>query len=91
MPNYACFKHNLHRLGAYYLNKALCEVSVSSLKDCLSKGRKSAKTHQLCIIMLFNPSLYNSLENIIFGFQKLKKEYIMSKFRVVQMTASLLI
>ena len=43
IPNHACYKHHLHRLGAYYLNKASCEVSVSSLKDFLSKGRKRAK------------------------------------------------
>ena len=43
IPNYASYKHHLHWLGAYYLNKASCEVSASSLKDFLSKGRKSAK------------------------------------------------
>ena len=26
IPNYACYKHNLHSLGAYDLNKASCEV-----------------------------------------------------------------
>ena len=66
MPNYACYKHHLHWLGAYFLNKASCEVSVSSSKDFLSKRRKSAKN---ALIMLINPSLYNFLENIIFDFQ----------------------
>ena len=43
MPNYSCHKHHLHWFDAYYLTKASCEMSVSSLKDFLSKGRKSAK------------------------------------------------
>ena len=56
MTNYACQKHHLHLFAAHYLNKASCEISASSLKDFLNKGRKSAKTHKLCIIMLINPS-----------------------------------
>ena len=38
-------------------------------KKILSKVRKSAKTHKLCIIMLINPSSYNFLEKIIFDLQ----------------------
>ena len=43
MSNHACHKHDLHLFAAHYLNKALCEISASFLKDFLSKGRKSAK------------------------------------------------
>ena len=42
--NHACHKHHHHWVGAHYLTKASCEISVSSLIDFLSKGRKSAKT-----------------------------------------------
>ena len=42
MPNYSCHKHHLHRF-THYLTKAPCEIAASSLKDFLSKGRKSAK------------------------------------------------
>ena len=44
MPNYACHKHHLHWVCAYYLTKASCGISAASLKDFLSKGGKSAKT-----------------------------------------------
>ena len=40
MPNYASYKHHLHWLGAYYLNKASCEVSASSLKEFCAKADK---------------------------------------------------
>ena len=43
MTNYACHIHNLQWLDAHYLNEASCEIAASSLKDFLSKGRKSAK------------------------------------------------
>ena len=43
MPNNSCHKHHLHQFAAYYLTKASCEIAASSLKDVLSKGRKSAK------------------------------------------------
>ena len=39
------------------------------LKDLLIKGGKSAKTHELCIIMLIIPSWYNFLEKIIVDLQ----------------------
>ena len=39
--------------------------------DKISRGKveKVQKAHQLCIIMLITPSLYNFLEKSIFGFQ----------------------
>ena len=43
MTNYAYHKHHLHCFAAYYLTRASCEISASSLKDFLNKGRKSAK------------------------------------------------
>ena len=43
MLHYACHKHYPHRFGAHYLTKASCEISATSLKDFLSKGRKRAK------------------------------------------------
>ena len=43
MPNYACHKHHLHWFAVYYLTKASCKISASSLKDFLGKGRKSLK------------------------------------------------
>ena len=43
MPKYACHKHHLHWFAVHYLTKASCEITASSLKDVLSKGRKSAK------------------------------------------------
>ena len=43
MPNYAFHKHHLHLSGVHYLTKASCEISASSLKDFLNKGRKTAK------------------------------------------------
>ena len=43
MTNYACHKDHLHCFAAHYLTKASCEMSASSLKDFLNKGRKSAK------------------------------------------------
>ena len=55
---YACYKHHLHWLGAYYLNKASCEVSVSSLIDFMSKGKKVEKAHQLCLIMLATNTIF---------------------------------
>ena len=67
IPNYPCYKHNLHWLGVHNLKKASWELSVSL--DFLSKGRKVKKTHSLCIIMLINPSLYDFLQKIIFDFQ----------------------
>ena len=39
------------------------------LQNFRAKVGKVQKTHQLCIIMLINPSLHNFLENIIFDFQ----------------------
>ena len=69
MPSYDCHKHHLHWLGAHYLDKASWEISASSFKDFLSEVEKSAKTHELCIIILINPSSYNFLEKIIFDFQ----------------------
>ena len=66
MPNYACHKHHLHWLGAHYLNKVSCEISDSSLQDFWAKVEKVQKTHTLYIIMLINPSLYVSLEKVIF-------------------------
>ena len=69
MHNYACNKHHLNWLGTHYLNKASCEIAASSPKDFLSKGGKRAKMHQLCITMQINPSLYNSIEEIIFDLQ----------------------
>ena len=69
MTNYACHIHHLQRFDAHYLTKASCEIAASSLKDFLSKGRKSAKTHKLCIIMLIYPSWYNFLEKNIFDLQ----------------------
>ena len=43
MTNYACHKHHSHWFAAHYLTKGFCEISVSSLKDFLNKGRKSEK------------------------------------------------
>ena len=43
IPNYACYKYNLHWLGAYDPNKASCKLQASSLKDFWSKSRESAK------------------------------------------------
>ena len=43
MPNYSCHKHHLQWFDAHYLTKASCEIAASSLKDFLSKGRKSTK------------------------------------------------
>ena len=51
IPNYACYKHNLHWLGTYDLNKAPCKVQASSLKDFLSKSRQSAKN----TLIMHNP------------------------------------
>ena len=56
MTNHACHKPHLHWFAAHYLTRASCEISASSLKDVLNKGRKSAKTHKLCIIMPINQS-----------------------------------
>ena len=33
MPNYECYKHNLHLFGAHHLKKAKCEISVPSLQE----------------------------------------------------------
>ena len=44
---------HLQSFDAYHLTKASCEIADSSLKDVLSKGRKSAKS---ALIMLINPS-----------------------------------
>ena len=43
MTNYACHMHHLQWVDAHYIIKASCEIAASSLKDFLSKGRKSAK------------------------------------------------
>ena len=43
MTNYACHIYDLQLFDAHYLTKASCESAASSLKDFLSKGRKSAK------------------------------------------------
>ena len=43
MTNYACHIHHLQQVDAYYIIKASCEIAASSLKDFLSKDRKSAK------------------------------------------------
>ena len=43
MTNYARHKHHLHLFAAHYLIKGSREISASSLKDFLNKGRKSAK------------------------------------------------
>ena len=67
MTNYACHIHHLQWFDAHYLTKASCKIAASSLKDFLSKGRKSAKTHKLCIIMLINPSSYNFSEKDIWA------------------------
>ena len=50
------------------LTKLHVKLKPNPLRDFLSKGGKSAKTHQLCIIMLLNPFLHNSIGNIIFDF-----------------------
>ena len=63
MPNHACYKHNLNWLGAHYLNKASCEISVSSLKDISSEDKNLQKTHYLCRIMLINPSFMQNYAN----------------------------
>ena len=53
-----------------FLTKASCKISASILKDFLRKGRKSEKTHKLCIIMLINPPLdIIFLEKLIFDLQ----------------------
>ena len=39
------------------------------LQNFRSKVGTVQKTHELCIIMLINPSLHDFLENIIFDFQ----------------------
>ena len=66
MPNYSYQKHHLHCFTAHCLTKALCKIAASLFKDFLSKDRKSAKTHKLCIFMLINPSEYNFLDENIF-------------------------
>ena len=38
------------KFDAHYLTKASCEITASSLKEILSKYRKSTKTHKLSII-----------------------------------------
>ena len=43
MTNYACHIHHLQLFDANYLTKASCEIAALSVKDFLSKGRKSAK------------------------------------------------
>ena len=43
MTNYACHIHHLQWFDAHYLTKASCEIAALSVKDFLSKGRKSAK------------------------------------------------
>ena len=43
MPNYSCHKHHIHCFAAQYLTKASREIAASTLKDFLSKGKKSAK------------------------------------------------
>ena len=43
MTNYACHIHNLQWFDAHYLTGASWEIAASSLKDFLSKSRKSAK------------------------------------------------
>ena len=43
MTNYARHKHHLHSFAAHYLTKGFPEISALSLRDFLSKGRKSAK------------------------------------------------
>ena len=43
MTNYACHKQNLHCFAAHYLIKASCEISASTPKYFLNKGRKIAK------------------------------------------------
>ena len=42
MTNYACHKHHL-QFDVHYLTKASCEISASSPKDYLNKGRKTVK------------------------------------------------
>ena len=69
MTNYATHIHHLQWFDAHYLTVALCKIAASTLKDFLSKGKKSAKKHKLCIIMLINPSLYDFLEKNIFDLQ----------------------
>ena len=39
MTNYARHKHHLHWLDVHYLTKVSPEISASSLKDFLNKGR----------------------------------------------------
>ena len=43
MTNYTRHKHNLHLFVAHYLTKCSHEISASSLKYVLNRGRKSAK------------------------------------------------
>ena len=43
MTNYACHIHYLQWFDAHYLTEASCEIVALSVKDFLSKGRKSAK------------------------------------------------
>ena len=43
MPNYTCYKHHLHWLGAHYHHKASGKISASSLQGFLSKCEQSAK------------------------------------------------
>ena len=56
MPNCACNKQDPHWLGEHYLTKVSCEISAWSLPEFFSKGRKSKKNYQLCIIMMIDPS-----------------------------------
>ena len=43
MPNDSWHKHHLQWFDAYYLTEASCEIAALSVKDFLSKGRKSEK------------------------------------------------
>ena len=51
-PNYACYRHHLHWLGAHHLAKASCKISVQSIEGFWAKVEKVQKMHKLCLIIL---------------------------------------
>ena len=69
MPNYAGYKHHFHSLGAHHFIKASYEISARSLTEVLSKGGKSAKANELCLVMPINATYCNFLEIVFLIFK----------------------
>ena len=90
MPNNACHRHHLLLLGAHHQIRAWCKISVRSLMRSFKQRRKKCKKgKKLCLIMLIIPLYYKVLAKLFLIFKQIYLKHILSKFQVVQITASL--